>query len=54
MVTNILTNGASAFKIRRPLITANGFTADLAPEIKVQLQELDNLLGLRVFSTDAT
>jgi hypothetical protein len=50
MVTNILTNGASAFKIRRPLITSNGFTADLAPEIKEQLQELDNLLGLRVFS----
>jgi len=51
MVTNFPTNGASAFKIRRPLITANGFTADLAPGIKDQLQELNNLLGLRVFST---
>jgi hypothetical protein len=51
MATNILTNGASAFKIRRPLITSNGFTADLAPEIKDQLKTLDDLLGLRVFSS---
>lgn len=50
MVTNLPFNGTSGFKIRRPLITANGFTADLDPIIKDQFVELNALLGLRLFT----
>ena len=51
MVTTLPYNGSSGFKIRRPLITANGFSADLDSTIKDQLNELDTLLGSRLFSS---
>ena len=50
MVTNIPVNGASLFRMRRPAITSNGFTAELDSTIKAQLEELDHLLGSRVFA----
>jgi len=43
-------NGTSAFRIRRPLITTNGFISDLDATVKWHLSELDGLLGLRAFS----
>jgi len=50
MVTNVPVNGSSLFRMRRPAITSNGFTTDLDATIKAQLDELDVILGSRIFT----
>jgi hypothetical protein len=53
MVTNISFDGGSPFRLKRPLrITANGFVSDVDATIKSQLDELNQLLGKRIFSRD--
>jgi hypothetical protein len=49
---NILGESRPAFRIRRPLITSNGFGSDPDPAITAQLAEIDGLLGKRVFRVD--
>src|SRR5438477_8336349 len=48
MVTNLTFDGASPFRIKRPLITTSGFVSDVDPTIKIHLDELNTLLGKRV------
>jgi hypothetical protein len=43
------TAAVSAFRIRRPLITTNGFISDVHPAVGEQLADLNQLLGKRVF-----
>jgi hypothetical protein len=45
-----LTGGATAFRIRRPLITSNGFVSDTDRRVEAQFEELERLLGARVFA----
>ncbi len=49
-MNNNSTNNRSAFMLRRPLITSNGFTTNLDPTIKQHLTELDTLLGKHAFT----
>src|SRR5215475_11256500 len=42
-------NGGSSFRIKRPRITTNGFVSEADPTIKKHLDELNELLGKRVF-----
>src|SRR5215470_11236301 len=44
------TNGTSGFRIKRPLITTNGFVSDVDPIVKGLLDELNQLLGKRIFT----
>lgn len=53
MVTNLTFDGSSPFRIKRPLITTNGFVSDVDATIKSQLDELNQLLGKRIFSREA-
>jgi hypothetical protein len=48
---NILGESRPAFRIRRPLITSNGFGTDPHPTITAQLAEINELLGKRAFTT---
>jgi hypothetical protein len=48
MATDLTFDGASPFRIKRPLITTSGFVSDVDPAIKAQLDELNTLLGKRV------
>ncbi len=50
MAMNISTNNRSAFMLRRPLITSNGFSTELDSTITQHLTELDLLLGKHVFN----
>jgi hypothetical protein len=43
------TAGVSAFRIRRPPITTNGFSSDVNSDVGAQLADLNQLLGKRVF-----
>jgi hypothetical protein len=43
----------SAFRIRRPLSTSNGFVSDIDPRVKDQLVTLEKLVGARVFDPDS-
>lgn len=54
MTTNVNTtcncsNGSSGFRIKRPLITTTGFVSDVDPIVKSLLDELNQLLGKRIF-----
>ena len=49
MVTTFTTNGGSTFKIRRPSITTTGFVGDVDVTVDRQLDEIDTLLGRRIF-----
>jgi hypothetical protein len=50
MATNFTFDGGSPFRIKRPRITTSGFVSDVDPIIKQQLDELDKLLGKRIFT----
>jgi hypothetical protein len=52
MVTNLTFDGSSPFRIKRPLITTNGFVSDVDATIKSQLDELNEFLGKRIFSRE--
>src|SRR3990172_8949456 len=45
----LLRLSGSAFRIRRPLITTNGFVADADPTVVDHLEDLDEVLGKRIF-----
>jgi hypothetical protein len=49
MATNSNCNGSS-FRIKRPRITSNGFVSEVDPTIKKHLDELNKLLGKRIFA----
>src|SRR5258708_40225967 len=42
--------GGSPFRIKRPLITTSGIVSEVDPTIKSQLDELNTLLGKRIFT----
>jgi hypothetical protein len=50
MATNVNSDGASSFKIKRPRITTNGFISQVDPTIKKTLAELNELLSKRVIT----
>jgi hypothetical protein len=52
MANNLTFNSGSSFKIKRPLITTNGFVSDVDPTIKSHLDELNALLAKRIFARD--
>ncbi len=52
MVTNIIGNGASSFRIKRPLITTNGLVSEVDETVKGHLDELNTLLSKRIFLRD--
>jgi hypothetical protein len=52
MANNLTFNSGSSFKIKRPLITTNGFVSDVDPTIKSHLNELNVLLAKRIFARD--
>ena len=55
--TSIITGTGTAFRLRRPLSTSNGFVSDINPRVKEQLdgveRGLEGLLGGRVFDPAA-
>ncbi len=53
MILNSTFDGASTFKIKRPLITSSGFTSDVDPTIKSHFDELNTLLGKRILANPA-
>jgi hypothetical protein len=52
MATNTFLDGASSLILRRPAITTSGFIVDVDPNIKAHLDELNTLLGKRIFPGD--
>jgi hypothetical protein len=52
METNNNIDGGSPFRIKRPLITTSGFVSDVDATIKSHLDELNALLGKRIFTHD--
>ena len=50
MATNLSFDGGSPFRIKRPLITTNGFVSDPDPLVTTHLNELNALLGKRIFA----
>ncbi len=48
MANNLIFNGSSSFRIKRPLITTNGFVSDVDLTIQSHLKELNTLLGKRI------
>src|SRR6476469_4278715 len=50
MATNVNSDGASSFKIKRPRITTNGFISQVDPTIKKTLAELNELFSKRVIT----
>ncbi len=48
-INNFSFDSSSPFRIKRPLITTNGFVSEVDPTIKTHLDELDALLGKRIF-----
>lgn len=52
MVTNFSLDGSSLARIKRPPITTSGFVSDLDETIKSHLDELNELLGKRIFSKE--
>ena len=49
MTTRLMCDDSSSFKIRRSLITVNGFASDVDPLVKTHLDELNELLGKKIF-----
>lgn len=52
MTTNFTFNGGAPFKIKRPLITTSGFASEVDATIKSHLDELNKLLGRRIFNRE--
>jgi hypothetical protein len=50
MANNLTFNSGSSFRLKRPLITTNGFVSDVDPTIKSHLDELNTLLAKRIFT----
>src|SRR5262245_45225161 len=53
MAINFSIDGGSPFRIKRPGITSSGFVSDVDPRAKAELDELNTLLGKRIFGTRA-
>src|SRR5262245_25561258 len=53
MAINFSIDGGSPFRIKRPGITSSGFVSDVDPRTKAELDELNTLLGKRIFGTRA-
>ena len=51
MASTSMLSSSSSFRIRRPLVTTNGFVSDVDLTIKQHLDELDTILGYAVFSS---
>lgn len=51
-ITNYIPSSGSGFRIKRPLITTNGFFSEVDPTIKGLLDELNQLLGKKIFTID--
>jgi hypothetical protein len=49
MSTNTILDGASSLVLKRPAITTSGFIVDVDPNITAHLDELNTLLGKRIF-----
>ena len=49
MTPDLMTNGDSSFRIKRPLATTAGFVSEVDPTVTRHLDELNELLGKRVF-----
>lgn len=49
MTTRLIHDDTSSFRIRRSLITTNGFASDVDPLVKTHLDELNELLGKKIF-----
>lgn len=49
MATINTLNGGTAFRLKRPLITTSGFVSDVDATVKSQLDELNEMLGRRIF-----
>ncbi|HJU11761.1 MAG TPA: hypothetical protein VJ728_12835, partial [Candidatus Binataceae bacterium] len=49
MTSNMIFTNGSPFRIKRPLITTSGFVSDVDSTIKSHLDELNALLGKRIF-----
>ncbi|HEX7314008.1 MAG TPA: hypothetical protein VF297_08800 [Pyrinomonadaceae bacterium] len=47
-------NGGTAFRLKRPLITTSGFVSDMDATVKSQLDELNEILGRRIFRRETT
>lgn len=54
MATINTLNGGTAFRLKRPLITTSGFVSDLDTTVKSQLDELNEILGRRIFRRETT
>ncbi len=52
MATINTLNGDTSFKIKRPPITTSGFVSDVDPTVKSHLDELNEILGKRIFTRD--
>src|SRR5260370_41906868 len=50
MTSNLVFTNGSGFRIKRPLITTSGFVSDVDPKIKAHLDELNGLMGKRIFT----
>ncbi len=53
MFNNTSFDGGSPFRIKRPRITTSGFVSDVDPTIKTLLDELNELLGKRIFKRES-
>jgi hypothetical protein len=53
MAINLSIDGGSPFRIKRPVITSSGFVSDVDETVKAHLDQLNALLGKRVFGTRA-
>jgi len=53
MATKLTLDGTNlGFRIKRPLITTGGFVSDTDPDIKKHLDELNKILGRKIFDPD--
>jgi hypothetical protein len=52
MASNVLHEAGSLFRIRRPPTTTNGFISDVDATVNTHLDELNKLLGKRIFDPD--
>jgi hypothetical protein len=52
MVANIIANSTNTFRIKRPLITTNGFVSETDQTVQEHLVELNELLGKPIFKLE--
>src|SRR6185503_2739852 len=51
---NLTVDGGAPFRIKRPIITTSGVSADVDPTVDAHFDELARLLGKRIFGNRAT